>query len=131
MSPIALTVLVGVATVYGGPYVGQPLYCDGVGEDLVYSEMTTPWVAVDVREFEMGRILCGDELWLRFEDGSELRALALDAGPFEGYYVEQWGRQPIVVDVPVHLAPFAGLSAPVRVVNHSAVVGEFERRAGR
>lgn len=130
MSPVAMIVLVGVATVYGGPYVGQPLYCAGP-EGPVYSESTTPWVAVDVREFEAGRIRCGDELWLRFEDGSELRALALDAGPFEGYYVEQWGRQSIVADVPVHLAPFDGLSAPVQVVNHSAVVREFERRAGR
>lgn len=121
-----IQILIGVATVYGAWHSGQPLYCDGAGVDLIYSESTVPWVAVDVREYESGRIRCGDELWLRFGNGAELRALALDAGYLRGYYVEQWDA-PIVVDVPMHLAPFPGLSAPVRVVNHSAAVREFER----
>lgn len=126
-----IRILIGVATVYGAFYAGQPLYCDdGLGEPLIYSESTVPWVAVDVGEYESGRIRCGDELWLRFGDGSELRALALDAGYLAGYYVEQWGS-PIVVDIPEHLAPFPGLSAPVQVVNHSAAVREFERRVER
>jgi len=128
----ALAVIVGIATVYAGPYVGGPLYCARPGHQVRYDQSTTPWVAVDVREYESGRIRCGDELWLRFEDGSELQALALDAGPFQGYYVAEWGEERgIVVDVPAHLAPFPGLSAPVAMVNHSAVVRELEQRVGR
>lgn len=128
----ALAVIVGVATVYAGSYVDGPLYCARPGHQMRYDLDALPWVAVDVREYESGRIWCGDELWLRFEDGTELQALALDAGPFEGYYVEEWGAdRAIVVDVPAHLAPFPGLSAPVTMVNHSAVVRELEQRVER
>lgn len=59
---------------------------------------------------------CGAPVRLEFEDGRVVQARALDAGRLRGYYVEQWGAErPIVVDVPQHLAPFRGLSAPVRV----------------
>jgi hypothetical protein len=107
--------MVGVATVYTGP-VGAPLYCDRWDTEWHYDAATGPWVAVDVGEYESGRVQCGDWLELVFTDGARLRARALDAGRLRGYYVEDWGAdRPIVVDVPREWAPFEGLSAPVQV----------------
>jgi len=111
-----------VATVYGGVgsvYDGQPLYCAGP-DGPFYDASAPPWVAVDVREFERGRVQCGDVLSIRFSNGVILEAQALDAGPFEGYYVPDWPTRPIIVDVPAHLWPGAGLSALVQVTNLSA-----------
>lgn len=116
-------VVVGVATIYAGAFVGQPLYCDD-GAGLIYAEDTMPWVALDVNEFKSGCAKCGDVILLEFEDGSTLRARALDAGRFEGYYVADWPELAIVVDVPEHLAPFEGTSSVVTVTNLTAVVRE-------
>jgi len=44
---------------------------------------------------------------------------ALDAGPFGMYRVEQWDA-PIIADVPEHLWPVDGISAPGKVFNLSA-----------
>ena len=118
-----------VATWYGEPYVGRSLYCGGW-----YKESTPAWVAVDVREYEAGRVRCGDLLDITWKSGERLSARAWDAGPFEGYYVEDWGRDlPIVVDVPEHLWPVhPARSALVRVRNVTAELrGEMEWRAGR
>ena len=107
--------IVGVATVYTGP-VGNPLYCDRWDTEWMYDEAARPWVALDVSLYRSGLVACGSPVRLVFEDGRVLQARALDAGLFRGHYVEQWGADlPIVVDVPAHLAPFAGWSAPVRV----------------
>jgi hypothetical protein len=144
----ALFILVGIATIYAAPYVGRPLYCDRGGwvhpdGTLLYtlhSSKSTPspaqrgregvgaWVALDVRLFQTGQARCGDHVVLLFppftggqERGQTLHALALDAGPFAGYYIADYPDLPIIVDVPAHLAPFAGLSSPVRVLNLSAL----------
>lgn len=107
--------MIGVATVYTGP-VGNPLYCDRWDTEWMYDEAMMPWVALDVNLYRMGAVECGDPVRLTFEDGRELQARALDAGRFRGHYVEQWGgHRPIVVDVPAHLAPFPGWSAPVQM----------------
>jgi len=69
-----------VATVYGGPgsvYDGQPLYCAGA-DGPYYTETTAPWVAVDVRVLNNGRTRCGDMLSIRFDDGLELIAQAME-----------------------------------------------------
>ena len=100
----ALLIAGVMATTYAGPFVGQPLYCD-CGQGLTYSQHTTPWVALDVTEFQSGRVQCGDLVVVRFEDGQ-----ALDAGPLYPHVIADTG-QPIAVDVPAHLAPFPGLSA--------------------
>lgn len=99
-------VTVGVATYYpASEFAGRPLYCDyQFEEELVYSEGTADWVAVDVGLYQSGEVWCGDELLILFEDGRRLRARALDAGTFEGYYVADWPGLPIVVDIPEHLA---------------------------
>jgi hypothetical protein len=138
MTRIALLILIGTATVYGGPvdprqHEGQPLYCNMYdGKPHHYQPGQKPWVAVDVSHYQDGSILCGDELSIRFQDGQVLEALALDAGYLERHCVEQWGcDKPIVVDVPYMFFPQAGISAPARVVNRSAVRRAFEQRAGR
>ena len=110
-----LGVLVGVATMYTGP-TGAPSYCDRWDTEYAYSEEMAPWVALDVGLYESGVVACGASVRLVFEDGQTLRARALDAGYLARHYVEEWGRErPIVADVPAHLAPFGGWSAPVRV----------------
>lgn len=113
-------IITGVATVYAAPYIDETLYCDR-GQGLVFGPRTPPWVAVDVQMFLSGRIRCGDELWLGFGSPHQtLKVLALDAGPFHGYYVQDWPHLPIVADIPFHLVPFSGLASPVRIFNYSA-----------
>ena len=126
-----LIILVGVATTYGGPtdpnyFDGAPLYCDRDGTKL-YSPHTEPWVAVDVSHYENGSVRCGDKLLIRFANGAELRALALDAGYLSRHWTVDYPHVPIVVDVPAHLAPFQGVT-PARVLNLSALRRGFEQR---
>jgi hypothetical protein len=125
----ALVVLTGTATIYAEPYVGQPLYCDR-GEGLIYGPESPPWVAVDVGEYESGRVRCWDLLYIRFANGETLLAYALDAGYLASHYVEQWGTQPIVLDVPAPLAPFPGLSIPATALNLSTLRREYVSSRG-
>ena len=105
-----------VATRYDEPYVGGPLYCGGT-----YTLEAEPWVAVDVGLYESGAICCGDVLLVTTPYGT-IRARAIDSGPLLRYNV---GGQPILVDIPTHLAPFAPrLSSPVKVVNLSGLSRE-------
>jgi hypothetical protein len=143
-----LFLLIGIATTYAGPYVGRPLYCDRDGT-LLYTlpskSRPSPsgratastrgggaggevWVALDVRQFQTDAARCGDHVVLLFspstggqEGGLILHAQALDAGPFRDYYVADYPALPIVADVPAHLWPVAGLSAPVHLLNLSAL----------
>lgn len=142
-SILAACVLTGMATVYSEPYVGRPLYCSAAAEPRYY-DVNSPvtWVALDVHQFMDGRAQCGDQILVtaaprpRGEDGAPFRdanqpgwaviAQALDAGPLSAYYIEDWPgtsqhleRRPIIVDIPAHLAPFPGLSAPARLLNLS------------
>jgi len=74
-----------------------------------------PWVALNVSGYGTDWE-CGDWVLVLFDSGESLLARAMDAGPFDGYYVEQWGAdRPIVVDVPLHLFPDPGISAPAKV----------------
>ena len=92
--------LIGVLTTYAGQYVGEPLYCDR-GQGLTYRD-DIAFIALPVLEFGSGRAQCGD--WVRVTvNGDSFWAQALDAGPLELYHVEQFGRLPIVGDVPRHL----------------------------
>lgn len=101
---------IGVATWYPvSQYGGQPLYCDApalrVGQQVLRYDQATartwgPWVALDVRAYQEGRVACGQEVLLYFNDGSSFRARALDAGPFDGHHVAAWPNVPILVDVP-------------------------------
>lgn len=112
-------VLIGVATWYGGIYVGQPL-ASGEG---YYTLDREPWVALD--SSALGDFYeWGDLLYLRFDNGTTMMARVWDCGPFSLYNV---GGRPIVVDVPEHLAPFPGLSCGVEVWNISAMVREYAR----
>jgi len=107
----SLIALVGIATAYAGPYIGQPLYCGGV-----YDVQAEPWIALPISELGYSWE-CGDLVYLRFADGSTLMARAMDAGPLGLYNVQ---GQAIMADVPVHLAPFA-LSGPVELYNFGEV----------
>jgi len=123
-----MDLLLAVATIYAGLYVGQPLYCGGV-YDL--SEME-PWVAQPVSAYESGEAQCGDLVYLAGVDAAgtpwSLMARARDAGPLDRYCVElPEGCAPIMADIPAHLAPFPGLSARVeRMVNVSAMARAYK-----
>jgi len=101
---------------------GAPLYCSTPDAPLAYDIGAAPWVALPVREYG-DAWQCGDLIYLSWLDGNALMARAYDAGPFGAHCVETGGAcLPIAVDVPRHLWPVDGLSAPVRVVNVTAEV---------
>lgn len=108
-----------IATWYTG-YTGD-VYCrDATMVQLQAAGV--PWVAVDVRWYETGRVHCGDLLSVDFGEGPTgprtLRAYALDAGPLGDYQVTGLGT--IGVDVPAHLWPLQTRAAIVKVVNLTA-----------
>jgi hypothetical protein len=113
-----------VVTVYTAT-IGTPLYCDGWDTDYLYSPDTPPWVAWP---FDSAGGRCGDHIaiWI---DGERYDYLALDSGAFGHHCVlDAEGCHPIAADVPVHLAPFEGLSHRAeRVIN----VSERRRRRKR
>jgi len=93
-------------TVYGGPFIGQPLYCDTASNHLFYTT-DHEWIAWD---FAMYGGQCGDIIQVT-HDGVRRSFRALDSGPFGRYCVEMpGGCVRIVADLPVHLAWFPGLS---------------------
>lgn len=122
---ITLATLIGVITTYASTkYGGEPLYCDR-GNGLTYRD-DLAFIALDVREFESGRARCGDWMRVTIADRS-FWAQALDAGPFDGYRVTQFGDVPIVVDVPDHLWAWAPwISAEGTAFNES----RFNRLSG-
>ena len=116
--------LIGVLTMYAGAFVGQPLYCDD-GTGMVYADRLA-FIALPVSEFESGRAECGDNVRVTINDQS-FWAQALDAGPLEKYYIEQFGDLAIVADVPRRLWAWApAISALGSVFNESA----FNRACG-
>lgn len=115
----------GVATYYPeAKYSGKPLYAGGTYDPA----SGIRWCAVDVREFESGRIQSGDLLLVRFAN-TPISVIyeAWDAGPFEGYKVIDYPGLPIVLDIPQHLWPFKGniTSQEVYVVNLSQMGREW------
>lgn len=103
----------GVATFYSAAqHAGRPLYCDqfmAEAEPLIYDEANTPWAAIDVERYTSGDVRCGEWLLLVFDNESWLAVQALDAGKFEGRYVETYGPgTQIAVDLPEHEHPNGG-----------------------
>lgn len=123
----AIIIVIGVMTVYGPGFWGNHLYCSTPENVLTYDIKTVPWVAIDVKLFREEWVQCGDEILIWFENGETLKALALDAGPLYKYKID---GVPIVADIPVHLAPFWGLSARGQMVNVTTLKRELEKRAG-
>ena len=111
--------MVGVLTTYAGQYVSQPLYCDR-GEGLTYRD-DIAFIALPVTEYTSGRAQCGDVVRVTV-NGSTFWAYALDSGPLEDYWIEQWGKDArIVGDIPAHLWEHApDISATGSVFNMSA-----------
>jgi len=132
-STVVGLLLVGIATMYGGPldsgaHEDRPLYCDMYdGKSHVFEVGAAPWIAVDVAHYESGAVQCGDMFLLLFEDDSvPLRgysvvvAQSLDAGFLERHWVEDWGPdRRIVVDVPYLFWTQSGLAAPAQAINVS------------
>ena len=119
-----------IATMYAGPFIGQPLYCSTPQNPLTYSPSTPPWIALPVEDYESGKVWCGKPYYLIFHlpDGSTstLMARAYDAGPFASYCVRQLdGSCPsIAADVPVYWWPVEGISAWAEVIDLTAVAEE-------
>ena len=112
-----LTATFVVATFYTGlAYPGDVFCRDATMRELQAAGV--PWVAVDVRWYETGRVRCGDLLVVDFGGGRTLRAYALDAGPLGQYQVQGLGT--IGVDVPAHLWPLRTRAAVVTMRNMTA-----------
>ena len=120
-----------IATLYAGPFVGQPLYCSTPENPLYYSPDTTPWAAFPVEDYQSGKIHCGDPYVIRFTlpEGRYryVTVRALDAGPFSRYCVLQPdGSCPhIAVDVPAYWWPVEGISAEVEVMPLNRLAREW------
>lgn len=96
-----LIAMVGVATWYRPTDFSDPpvLYCGMYAPDA-------PYVALNVEWYEESRVSCGDIVRIEWQEGAVLNAVALDAGPFTGYYIETYGTDtPIIVDVPEQYWP--------------------------
>lgn len=111
----------GMATYYSyadygkGPLYAHPSQRYDIGNGL-------HWCAVNVNAFLDGSVLPGDILLVDFLDYD--RALffeAWDAGPFDGYYIEEHPDLPILIDIPQHLWPLSGRSAEIEMINLSAM----------
>ena len=112
----------GAGTVYAGQYVGRPLFCSTAQIPLYYDTAAPPWVAFPLRQFQAGEVQCWDLVHVRPANGPSFMAYVLDAGPFGAHCVMDGDHcDPIVVDVPSHLATWKGLSTHVEVINLSAV----------
>ena len=112
----------GAGTVYAGQYVGAPLFCSTPQRPLYYDTATPPWVAFPVS----AEWSCWDlaKVTAYLPDGTtrSFMARVLDAGPFGAHCVMDGDHcDPIVVDVPSHLATWPGTSVHVEVINLSAV----------
>lgn len=119
-----VSIEVGMATYYSyTDYGEQPLYCWGQYDE--HTLQATQWVAVDVREYQSGRVRCGDTLLICFDSGC-VKAHALDAGPFKGYFIEDYPDLPILVDFPREQWPIVGdMSAVVNILNLSKTERSF------
>ena len=124
---VAIHTTSGSGSIYRGP-IGNPLFCATSSEPLYYDQSSPPWVALPVSQFGVTWER-GDLLLIRPQGASSLMARALDAGPFGDHCIQSaTACQPIVVDVPAHLATWEGLSAEVEVVNISAVARACKER---
>lgn len=114
----------GAITVYGGEFVGGPLFCSTAEGPLRFDPSSPPFAALPITEHNI-TWQCGDLLYI---PGVGMFR-ALDAGPFGDHCVASGDQcAPIVADVPAHLASFEGLSMVGEVINLSAVVRACRER---
>ena len=113
-------ILFGIATIYAGIYVGEPLYCDCNGT-LFYAPETEPWIALDVLLYQDGWARCGDDILLITGGGKRRVYKAYDAGPLYKYHIKDHPGLPIIGDIPAFLSPFEGLSSKVILINLTRV----------
>jgi len=112
-------------TVYAGPYVGEPLFCGGV-----YDEMTAPWVAMPDAFWEKGGT-CGQQVGMMINGQVYVYTVLDRIAPGDWYVIQPDGAWlPIAADLPAMYAPFEGLSTVGRVWNVTLLREELARRAG-
>lgn len=127
VGPIQYPYQDGVATYYTYQDYGKgPLYAHPFATYDPYNQ--SPWCAVNVQAYLDGSVQAGDMLLVEFiEYDIVLFFEAWDAGPFDGYYVEDFAHLPIIVDIPKHLWPLDAMSAQVQVTNLSGLMREHKR----
>jgi len=110
----------GMATYYSYRDFGNgPLYASSHLRYDVHNGVS--WCAVNVSAFENGSVLPGDLLLVHFIDSDDLLFLeAWDAGPFDGFFIEEHPDLPILVDIPQHLWPSSARSAEIELINLTA-----------
>lgn len=121
---VAMHTAHGAITVYGGEFVGQPLFCSTVSHPLYYDSVTPPWLALPISTFGTDW-QCGDLIYIPGHGTYR----ALDAGPFGDHCVAT-GDQclPIRADMPAIHADWEGISTTGSVINLSAVHRECQAR---
>jgi len=111
----------GMATYYSSQdFGGGPLYASPTLQYNPSNEVR--WCAVNVSSFQDGSVLPGDLLLIYFTNNNQVLMLeAWDAGPFDGFYLEDFPNLQILVDIPQHLWPLSGRSAEIEMINLSAM----------
>jgi hypothetical protein len=121
---IRLILLIGIATVYTvQDYGDKVLYCDDGNTELYYTD-DYAFVALPQGTDWM----CGDFVVIDFLDGTRIKALALDSGPFKDNCVMHDNGEcvPIIVDIPTHLWPYENaISARATMLNVSLLNREL------
>lgn len=103
-------ILWGVITWYAVA-TGAPLYCGGTVDP------GEAWLALPVEAYASGEVACGD-LFAVWSEGELMFLPARDAGPFGPYCVMDEGQcVDILADLPRHVFPGQGLSAPAYLVH--------------
>ena len=103
-------ILWGVITWYTA-LAGAALYCGGEYDP------GEAWIALPIEAYTSGAVQCGD-LFAVWSDGELVYLPARDAGPFGPYCVRRDGAcEDIVADLPRHVYPGEGLSAPAYIVH--------------
>jgi len=81
-----------------------------------------PWCAMNVQDYLSGDVLPGDKILIKFTDYDKFLLLeAWDAGPFDGYFIEDFPDLPFLIDIPQHLWHLPRLSAEIEMINLSAM----------
>jgi hypothetical protein len=114
---VAITYLEKYSVYQKDDYGDKVLYCDTIDTELYYTD-DLAFVALPQGTDWM----CGDFVVIDFLDGTRIKALALDSGPFKDNCVMHDNGEcvPIIVDIPTHLWPYDGaISARATMLNIS------------
>ena len=93
----------GAAAYMPESFTGNVLYCDGRSSPAgtLYYSADLAWATMPIRDFESGRVRCGDLAVVSFEDGRVLFLPVLDASML--HVRESYLGVPFVVELPEHV----------------------------